>query len=76
MQWHPLLDPRKGRFTASLPRSLPRLAPLSVNPCAEAMRIVLDKDYLLLLWKDDSQPKRICDVYWIKRGYDPSDPQR
>ncbi|CAN0436565.1 unnamed protein product [Ascophyllum nodosum] len=39
-----------------------------VDPNAEAKRIVLDKDYMLLLWKGKGTPKRICDIFWLKRS--------
>ncbi|CAM9357147.1 unnamed protein product [Ascophyllum nodosum] len=39
-----------------------------VDPEAEAKRIVLDEDYMLLLWKGKDTPKRICDIFWLKRS--------
>ena len=31
-----------------------------------ARRIILDKNYMLLLWNQDKVGKGICDLYWIK----------
>lgn len=31
-----------------------------------ATRIALDEEYMLLLWKHDDKPKRICDIFWLK----------
>lgn len=47
-----------------------------VDHCVDATRIPLDDEYMLLLWKEDSRPKRICDVFWMKRGCCPKDPYR
>ncbi|CAN0489207.1 unnamed protein product, partial [Scytosiphon promiscuus] len=35
---------------------------------AEATRVALDEDYMLLLWKHDDKPKRICDIFWLKHS--------
>ncbi|CAM9470777.1 unnamed protein product, partial [Sphacelaria rigidula] len=37
-----------------------------VDPTAEATRIMLDDEYMLLLWKDVDIPRRICDIFWLK----------
>lgn len=40
-----------------------------VDPRAKATRIVLDEEYMLLLWKHNSgRPNRICDIFWLKRA--------
>ena len=39
-----------------------------VNPLAEATRVQLDNDYMLLLWRHDGKPKRICDLFWVKKS--------
>lgn len=38
-----------------------------VDHRAKATRIVLDEDYLLLLWQEQ-HPKRICDIFWLKHS--------
>lgn len=40
-----------------------------VDPLAQATRIQLDDDYMLLLWKHDDEPKRICDIFWLKKSH-------
>lgn len=39
-----------------------------VDPCAQATRFILDDQYMLLLWKEGTYPKWICDTFWIKHG--------
>lgn len=39
-----------------------------VDPMAEATRVALDEDYMLLLWKHVEEPKRICDIFWLKHS--------
>ena len=43
---------------------MPRLD--RVDPRAEAERIILDEEYMLLLWKQKDSFKRICDIFWLK----------
>ena len=40
-----------------------------VDPFAEATRVVLDDDYMLLLWRHDDKPNRLCDIFWIKQSH-------
>ena len=40
-----------------------------MDPHAQATRVQLDDDYMLLLWRHDDQPKRICDVFWMKKSH-------
>lgn len=34
-----------------------------------ARRIMLDKNYMLLLWKQDRFYKSVCDLYWLKERF-------
>lgn len=36
---------------------------------AETTRVILDEDYMLLLWKHDDEPNRICDIFWLKHSH-------
>ena len=40
-----------------------------VDPRAAATRVALDDDYMLLLWKHDDEPKRICDIFFLKHRH-------
>ncbi|CAM9715253.1 unnamed protein product, partial [Laminaria digitata] len=39
-----------------------------VDPLVEATRVQLDNDYMLLLWRHDDKPKRICDLFWVRKS--------
>ena len=39
-----------------------------VDPYTQATRVMLGDEYMLLLWKHAGNPKRICDVFWLKQS--------
>lgn len=38
-----------------------------MDPFADATRVMLDGEYMLLLWRHDDYPRRLCDIFFLKK---------